>query len=89
MNANGGNPRPLTTNDHGDFDPAFTPDGKQIVFESDRDADDTEIVIMNANGGNQRQLTFNAVANTDPVVSPNGRTILFESITERTSTSSG
>ncbi len=37
MNANGGNPRPLTTNDDGDFDPAFTPDGRQIVFESDRD----------------------------------------------------
>ena len=56
MNANGGNQRPLTTNDDGDLDPAFTPDGKQIVFESNRDGDE-EIWIMNANGGNQRQLT--------------------------------
>ncbi len=77
MNANGGNQRPLTTNDDGDFDPAFTPDGKRIVFESNRDGD-VEIWIMNANGGNQRQLTFNTTENADPVVSPDGRRILYE-----------
>ena len=84
----GATQRPLTTNDDGDFDPAFTPDGKQIVFESDRDGD-VEIWIMNANGGHQRDLT--AKRSKMPTLgSPRtGAGSSMRSITERTSTSSG
>ncbi|MDP6697990.1 MAG: hypothetical protein QF558_09570, partial [Acidimicrobiales bacterium] len=39
----------LTDNDDGDWHPAWSPNGKQIAFESDRDGDE-EIFVMNADG---------------------------------------
>ncbi len=41
-----------------DEDPAWSPDGKQIVFQSDRDGN-FEIYIMDADGNNPRRLTNN------------------------------
>ena len=42
----------------GDISPVWSPDGKQIIFFSDRDCD-SEIFIMNADGSGGRQLTYN------------------------------
>ena len=43
-----------------DGDPAYSPDGRRIVFYSDRDGDE-EIFVMRADGTHQRQLTHNTM----------------------------
>ena len=52
----GGEARQLTSNEAFDSKPVWTPDGKRIVFRSDREGSD-DIFIMNANGGSVKRLT--------------------------------
>ena len=49
MNADGTEVRQLTDNNDWDGNPAWSPDGEHIAFESDRDGDQ-EIFVMNADG---------------------------------------
>lgn len=67
----------LTSDSGDDKQPGWSPDGKQIVFVSDRD-DDDEIWIMDADGSNQRQLTFNDWGDGIPGFSRQGK-IVFHS----------
>lgn len=62
-----------------EIDPAFTPDGRQIVFVHFDDKEDSEnIWTMNLTGGDRRRLTNRKDSGTlDPNVSPNGRWITF------------
>jgi TolB protein len=46
----------LTNSPEDEFDPAFSPDGKKIAFQSDRDGNE-DIFIMNADGTGQINLT--------------------------------
>ncbi len=66
-----------------DDHPAFSPDGRRIVFTSKRastgNVDNWEIFIMSVNGGSLRRLTFSAGLDTEPVFSPNGQRIAFAS----------
>jgi hypothetical protein len=55
----------LTTNNSVDASPAWSPDGREIVFESNR-LGNTDLFLMNADGGNQRPLVSSARAETDP-----------------------
>jgi TolB protein len=57
-----------------DFDPSWSPDGKQIAYRSDR-GDESEIWVMNADGTGQRQLT----AGISPAWSPDGSSIAYAS----------
>jgi Tol biopolymer transport system component/DNA-binding winged helix-turn-helix (wHTH) protein len=53
-------PRQLTSPPHtwdGDFDPAFSPDGKRIAFVRGADGAARNIYVMDMDGGNQTQLT--------------------------------
>jgi Tol biopolymer transport system component len=58
--------------------PSYSPDGRQIAFESDRSGDEN-IWIANADGVNPRQVTFytNAWAGS-PRWSPDGQKIAFD-----------
>ena len=89
MNADGSNQTRLTFNQAGDFAPAWSPNGRQIVFASfrhdehladiDLDEHNAEIYVMDADGSNQRQLTHHHGWDGDPDWSPDGSQIAFNS----------
>ena len=71
----GGGARQLTSNDAFDSKPVWSPDGKRIVFRSDREGSD-DIFIMNANGGSVRRLTTSSIAE-QPLAFLNDSVLLF------------
>ena len=88
MNADGKNQRRLTNNRADDWSPSWSPDGKRIVFISDRDGHahpripgrfTSEIYVMDADGGNPRRLTDNPARDYAPSWSPDGKRITFSS----------
>ena len=86
MNADGSGQTQLTfaTAPVDNFGVAWSPDGKQLAFASDRNHDgDSEIFLMNADGSNVRQLTFTSVGTEDqgPHWSPDGKRIIFTRFT--------
>ncbi|MBW2268419.1 MAG: PD40 domain-containing protein [Deltaproteobacteria bacterium] len=58
--------------------PAWSPDGRQVAFASDRTGA-PQIYLMSADGSNQRRLTFQGSYNSHPAWSPDGRWIAYES----------
>src|SRR5262245_58881648 len=68
--------RRLTHNPPSDGDPAYSPNGKKIAFDSDRKGL-LQIFVMSAAGKGQRRVTKNSDACFDPAWSPNGRRIVF------------
>jgi Tol biopolymer transport system component len=66
-------PPRLVGND--DF-PAWSPDGKKIVFMSDRDGD-IEIYVVNADGTHLKRLTHAPGRDAHPAFSRDGRKIAF------------
>ncbi len=63
----------LTNNLDGDYSPAWSPNGRKIAIESERD--DGGIFVMNADGTGVRNLTS---AGGSPAWSPDGRKIAFD-----------
>lgn len=68
MNADGSDQRLVTDKENAAF-PAFSPDGAQITFASERDGN-WEIYTMNADGSQPRRLTHNEAQDTDPTWRP-------------------
>jgi TolB protein len=62
----------LTHSPRPDFDPSWSPDGRQIAFRHER-SDEPEIWVMNADGTGQRRLT----EGLSPAWSPDGSLIAF------------
>ena len=59
---------------------AWSPDGTQIAFESDRDRDDPEIYLINAvDGSNMQRLTYTRALDEVPSWSPDSKQIIFSS----------
>ena len=66
-----------------DANPAWSPKGDRIAFESNRHTPpntptNAEIYVMNADGTDQRRLTFSAGQDTKPTWSPLGDRIAFQ-----------
>ena len=87
MNADGSNPRNLTTGvlftggriltDGKEEQPAWSPDGSRIVYVSDRNGGDNDIWVMNADGTGHRNLHDNNNPEWKPAWSPDGSRIVF------------
>jgi Tol biopolymer transport system component len=74
--ADGGKATRLTSGQGFDGQPHFSPDGKSIVFVSDRSQSDN-LWIMNADGSNLRQFTHeNAQTYQSPTFTPDGQYVV-------------
>lgn len=70
-------PRPLTT-DTGDHSPAYSADGRLIVFVSDDEASrQSSIFVMRSDGSERREVTTDGLGGASPVFFPGGRAIVF------------
>ncbi len=81
MDSDGNNLQNLTLDEGNDSDPAWSPDGKQIAFVSDRINDPSggrHIYIMDADGGNVHQLTQENDSQT-PDWSNDGNVVTYSS----------
>ncbi len=61
-----------------DAEGSYSPDGKLIVFCSDRDGD-PDLYVMNADGSELRQLTNVPGYDGGPFISPNGKWVVYRS----------
>jgi Tol biopolymer transport system component len=68
----------LTDTEGSESDISWSPDGRQILFVSERDGN-SEIYVMDSSGNNQVRLTQNDKTDKQPVWSPDGKSIAFVS----------
>jgi dipeptidyl aminopeptidase/acylaminoacyl peptidase len=75
-------PRQLTDGDYDHYQPAWTPDGRRIVFSSRRHAGRdrdliSDLYTVDTDGGDLRRITDTTLSAGDPAVAPDGRTVYF------------
>jgi len=68
----------LTNSPAFDANPSFSPDGKQVIFNSDRDGN-AEIYLINVDGTGLRRLTDHPGKEAFQAFSPDGTQIVFNS----------
>lgn len=77
MNADGSREVNLTRHRADDFNPTWSPDGKQILFVSDRNAGVPDLYLMDADGTNVRRVFRQIKHREQPTWSPDGRSIAY------------
>ncbi|WP_246365959.1 amidohydrolase family protein [Kibdelosporangium persicum] len=76
--ATGGRARRLTDDFQDATQPAWSPDGRKLVFQSYRDGN-FHLYVIDADGGTPRKLTSGAFDHREPVFSPDGKRLAFSS----------
>jgi Tol biopolymer transport system component len=71
--------RQLTTGTGFDENPAFSPSGKQVVFDRHVGTGKAHIFAVNVDGSGLRQLTNGNFNDSEPVFMPSGKRIVFVS----------
>ncbi len=72
----GGMARPITRNPSRDLQPRFSPDGKEIAFESDREGS-LQVFVMPVDGSDSpRQVTFHTAGSQLEGYFPDGQSLL-------------
>ena len=66
----------VTDNRFDDDWPVYSPDGKRIAFQSDRDGS-PQIYLMNADGTHLERLSNNGFIEMHPAWSPDGKQVMF------------
>ncbi|MDE0040801.1 MAG: hypothetical protein OXT74_02090 [Candidatus Poribacteria bacterium] len=77
MDADGGNPRRVTTHDAEDGNPTWSHDGSKIAFVSNRNGGYIQIWVIDADGKNPIRLT-DGVWDQHPAWSPDGKRIAYD-----------
>jgi Tol biopolymer transport system component/imidazolonepropionase-like amidohydrolase len=72
-------PKRLTDDAHVDTEPAWSPDGRQLAYSSDREGS-MDIWIRDLTSGTDRRLTTASAAEMWPVWSPDGQRLAFVTI---------
>lgn len=78
--ADGKNSRQVTNFGCASFAPTFTPDGRKILFASNKHQCDSryfELYLMNADGSDLKQVTHFGGFTSFPEFSPDGKTLVF------------
>lgn len=76
MGPNGDDRTILTDSIADDYDPTWSPNGRQILFVSERDGQ-PDIYIMDNDGGNQRPIRVVHKHRTSPTWAPDGQRIAY------------
>jgi Tol biopolymer transport system component len=88
MDADGSNKRLLVRNGATNWAPSWHPDGKRIIFSSNRDdwredirqyGHNFELYIINLDGTGLERITYNRTFDSFPMFSPDGRRLAFAS----------
>ena len=72
---NGDSIRPLVQHARADVEPAWSPDGKKLVFASNRDAPDAELYLLDIQTGSITRLTTRTGVDAQPSWLPDGRIV--------------
>jgi Tol biopolymer transport system component len=78
MDGDGSNQKQLTADAGSNFQPIVSPDGRYIVFVSDRNGGKHNIWRMNIDGSNPKQIT-NTNFGRNPAITPDGLWIVYVS----------
>ena len=73
-----GEPKRISGGNANDFNPAFSPDGARIAFNSDREGSH-DIYTANLDGSDLKKITQGNSNNRSPAYSPDGKSIVFVS----------
>jgi eukaryotic-like serine/threonine-protein kinase len=78
MQADGKAQKQLTVNTGRNYAPVASPDGRYVVFHSNRAGGTWNIWRMDRDGSNPKQLTFDKSGSTFPQISTDGQWVVYE-----------